>query len=276
MKTARAVAVIALTAGSAAAADWEASAWVGPTFPLYEQSFTLDPRAITGPGGVTVDQEGVFRLDGKGGISFGGSLAVYPIPILGIEGRIDTADVDVTTGGVTYGVRANVPPFGNVRSEIAFTEGEGDLDRLLPLSLNLRLRTPGSLSAYASGGVSYLPGFHFVIHQPLELAIGDGPLLPLGEVTLPAEASPEREGEGRWGWNVGGGLQVSVAPRVKLHGDVRYFHFQRQTLTWGDPEGTGAISGLAEEIVDAVAGELEPARFNPTFFQATAGVALTF
>jgi opacity protein-like surface antigen len=144
------------------------------------------------------------------------------------------------------------------------------------LSLNLRLRTPGPLSAFASGGVSYLPGFRFVIRQPVEAAIGDGPLIPVGEVELPAEALPEREGEGRWGWNVGGGLQVSVAPRVKLHAEARYFHFQRQTLTWGEPAGSGALSGLARDLVEAVAGELEPARFNPTFFQATGGIAFSF
>lgn len=27
-----------------------------------------------------------------------------------------------------------------------------------------------------------------------------------------------------FGWNVGGGLMVSVAPHVALRGDVRYFH----------------------------------------------------
>ena len=275
MKTACAVALLALAPG-AGAADWEAAAWAGPTFPLYEQSFTLDPRAITGVGGITVDPEGVYRLDGEGGISFGGSLSFYPVPILGFEGRIDTADVDVATGGVRYIVRGNVPPFGTIRTTLVFTEGEGDLDRLLPLSLNLRLRTPGSLSAFASGGVSYLPGFRFVIRQPVEAELGDGPLIPLGEVTLPAEALPEQEGDGRWGWNVGGGIQVGVAPRVKLHADARYFHFQRQTLNWGEPEGSGALSGIAGQIVEAVAGELEPARFNPTFFQATAGVAVTF
>jgi hypothetical protein len=276
MKTACAVALLALAAPPAGSADWEFAAWAGPTFPLYEQSFTLDPRGITGVGGITVDPEGVFRLDGEGGISFGGSLSFYPSPILGFEGRIDTADVDVATGGVRYVVRGNVPPFGTIRTTLVFSEGEGDLERLLPLSLNLRLRTPGSLSAFASGGVSYLPGFRFEIRQPVEAEIGDAPRIPLGEVRVPAEAQPGQEGEGRWGWNVGGGIQVSVAPRVRLHADARYFHFQRQTLTWGEPEGTGALSGIAREIVEAVAGELEPARFNPTFFQAAAGVAVSF
>jgi opacity protein-like surface antigen len=276
MKTPTAVALLTFAAASASAAGWEATVWAGPTFPLYEQSFALDPRAITGVGGITVDQEGVFRLDGNGGISFGGSLAFYPVPAVGIEGRIDTADVDVSTGGVQYVVRTSVPPFGNVRTSVVFSEGEGDLERLRPLSLNLRLRTPGSLSAYASGGVSYLPGFRFVIRQPVEVAVGDGPSIPVGEVEVPAEALPEREGDGRWGWNAGGGVQFGVAPRVKLHVDVRYFHFQRQTLNWGEPEGSGALGPIARDLVEAVAGELEPARFNPNFFQATGGIALSF
>jgi opacity protein-like surface antigen len=264
-----------LAALPAAAGDWEVAAWAGPTFPGFEQSFEFDPGRVTIPG-VIVDEAGVFRMDGRGGIAFGGSLAFHPVPVLGIEARLDTADVDVTTSGAQYDLRANVPPFGPVRATVAFTEGEGDLERLTPVSLNLRLRAPGPLGLFASGGVSYLPGFRFEIRQPVEAALGDGPLLPIGEVTLPAEALPGEEGEGRWGWNVGGGLQVQVAPRVRLLAEGRYFWFQGQTLFWGEPEGSGALAGIPGEIVRQIAGELEPVQFKPTYWQATAGVALRF
>lgn len=276
MRIPAAAVALALSAAAAPAADWEAAAWAGPTFPSFEQSFSFDPGSITFPGGIVVDNAGVFRMDGSGGIAFGGSLAFHPVPIVGIEGRLDTADVDVATQGARYELRANVPPFGQVRTTLAFTEGEGDLERLLPLSLNLRLRTPGPLGLFASGGVSYLPAFRFEIRQPVEATIGDAPLIPIGEVTLPAEALPEAEGEGRWGWNVGGGLQVRVAPRVRLMAEGRYFRFQAQTLIWGEPEGSGALNGLQREIVRQIAGELEPVQFNPTFWQATAGIALAF
>ena len=273
MKTALA---LLLAATGVQAAEWEAAVHAGPTFPFYEQSFEFDPGGITGPGGVTIDEHGVFRLEGRGGIALGASLAFHPVPALGLEARVDTADVDVTTGGASYDVRANVPPFGQLSTTVAFTEGEGDLERLRPLSLNLRLRSPGDFGVFASGGVSYLPGFRFVIRQPIEASLGDGPLVPVGEVGLPAEALPEEEGDGRWGWNAGGGLQWRVAARVRLQAEGRYFRFQRQTLFWGEPEGTGPLNALQRDLVRQITADLEPARFNPTFFQATAGVALSF
>ena len=95
-------------------------------------------------------------------------------------------------------------------------------------------------------------------------------------MTCPRRRSPGQEGEGRWGWNAGGGVQWRVAPRVRLLAEGRYFWFQSQTLFWGEPEGSGALAGVPGEIVRQIAGELEPVQFNPTYWQATAGVALTF
>ena len=261
---------------AATAADWEAAIFAGPTFPFYEQSFEFDPGSITGPGTIVVDEQGVFRLDGNGGLSVGASLAFYPASAFGLEARIDTADVDVGTEGARYDVRANIPPFGNLRTTVAFTEGEGDLERLRPLSLNVRLRTPGTLSAFASGGASYLPGFRFVIRQPIEASLGDGPLVPVGEVSLPAEALPDEEGDGRWGWNAGGGFQWTAGPRVKVFAEGRYFYFQRQTLFWGEPQGSGTLDVLQRDLVRQITEDLEPVRFNPTFFQATGGISFSF
>ena len=130
--------------GSAARADWEIAVHGGPTFPFYEQSFEFDPGPLAGPCGQVISQEGVYRLDGSGGISLGAALAFHPHSALGLELRLDTADVDVRTGGVSYQLRVAVPPFGNITTDVAFTEGEGDLERLRPVSLNLRVRSPGT------------------------------------------------------------------------------------------------------------------------------------
>ena len=63
---------------------------------------------------------------------------------------MDTADVDVRTGGVRYRVRVALPPpIGQLTTNVDFTEGVGDLERLRPLSLNLRLRSPGVLRVLA-------------------------------------------------------------------------------------------------------------------------------
>jgi hypothetical protein len=67
------------------------------------------------------------------------------------------------------------------------TEGTIAIDRLLPVSLNLRYRGGGRVGFVASAGVSYLPSLDFAVTQELGIgAIGgvDGIELP----TLPLEA----------------------------------------------------------------------------------------
>src|SRR5687768_1426464 len=137
-KLSPAAAVMLLTLVPEAHADWEIAIHGGPTFPFYQQSFTFDPGPIGGGAGEVVSQEGLYELDGRGGISAGAALSFHPHESFGLELRLDTADVDVRTGGSRYRVRVAVPPFGIVDSTIAFTEGEGDLERLRPVSLNLR------------------------------------------------------------------------------------------------------------------------------------------
>lgn len=263
--------------GPDAGAEWQAAVWAGPTFPFYEQSFSFDPGPIGGGAGTVISQEGLYRLDGSGGISLGASLAYHPHPAVGVELRVDTADVDVVTGGSSYGVRIAVPPFGTINSTVAFTEGEGDLERLRPLSLNLRVRSPGTVRVTASGGVSYLPTFRFAIRQPIEAGLGSsGPQFEVAEIVVPAEALPEQEGDGRWGINGGIGFQHRIGARLQVQADGRYFRFQRQTLHWGEPQGTGALTPVQDELVREITSRLDPVRFNPTFFQATVGVALSF
>ena len=264
-------------AASDARADWEVAIHGGPTFPFYEQSVAFDPGPITGAGGAVITQTGEYRLDGQGGLALGAALAYHPHPAVGLELRVDTADVDVVTGGSSYRVRIPLPIFGTVDSTVSFTEGEGDLERLRPVSLNLRLRSPGTFRVTASGGVSYLPEFRFAIRQPVAagLAAG-GPQVEIAEVVVPAEARPGEEGDGRWGINGGVGIQYAIGPRLQLIADGRYFHFQSLTLYWGEPETTGALLPAQDQVVDEIAARLDPARFNPTFFQATVGIALSF
>ena len=272
-----AAALLSALTPAAARADWEVALHGGPTFPFYEQSFAFDPGPISGAPGAIVDSEGLYRLDGQGGLSFGATLAFHPHAVLGLEARVDTADVDVRTGGVRYRVRVPAPPFGTLTADVDFIEGEGDLERLRPVSLNLRLRSPGATRVTASAGVSYLPSFRFAIRQPIAAGLGPGgPQLEVAEIRLPAEALPDEDGDGRWGVNAGLGLQRRIGPRVLVLAEGRYFRFQRQTLHWGAPEGTGALTPVQDQLVEEITARLDPVRFNPTFFQATLGVAFSF
>jgi opacity protein-like surface antigen len=266
----------AFAAPVASAADWEVAVHGGTTFPFYEQSFEFDPGSVAIPG-TTVTEEGVFRLDGKGGLALGASLSVQG-RVLGLEARLDTADVRVETIGARYEISTRLPPpLPNVTTTVDLGGGDLDLERLRPVSLNLRFRSPGRTSFVASGGISYLPAFRFVVRQGVSIRL---PFLASGtdvaHITLPAEALPGDDSEGRLGWNAGAGLHYAFGPRLALVVEGRYFRFQRQTLEWGEPESSIPLPQFQAEIVRQVAERLDPVRFNPTFFQASAGLALRF
>ena len=278
------VSVVLLAVGlvpvAVSAGELELTGHLGSVFPFYEQSFEFDPGNLPGlPPGVTVEQQDILHLDGKGGLALGAGVSWQFTPWLGVEGRVDTADVSVEITGARYLIGVDLPsPLPDLSNELVLGGGDADLHRLYPLSLNLRARTSGRTRVGVSAGLSYLPSFSFVIVQratfrPLE------PLpLPAAEatVTLAAEALPEDEGEGRLGANAGLFVQVGLSERLALVAEGRYFHFRRQTLTWGLPEIDPSLPALGEALVEEIAGQLEPVDFNPTFFQVTAGLSVRF
>lgn len=262
---------------TALAGRLELSAYAGPVFPTYEQSLEYDPGPLAPPlPGASIEQRGVFRLNARGGLALGGGAAFHPWRALGLEARLDTADVRVRTQGARYRVSARLPaPLGALSTDVDLGSGDVDLQRLKPLSLNLKLRSPGS-GVSVSGGLSYLPGFRFVVRQ----AVGLGP--PFGglrtadvaRVSLRAEALPQDKEEGRFGGNACVGVRLQVRPGLFLLVEGRYFRFQRQTLHWGRLESDRALPRIEEAVVRQIAEGLEPVKFNPTFFHVTAGIAL--
>src|SRR3989304_8431697 len=148
-----------LTTAAAAAAplragEVELTGSLGYTFPFYSQTFTYDPGAVTVPiPGVSIEQNGVFELKASGGLAFGAALTFYPTSGFGVELRFDSADVTLDTRSASYTVRADLPaPLPPVVADLALTKGEANLKALTPFSLNLKLRSGGSLCFIASGG----------------------------------------------------------------------------------------------------------------------------
>ena len=265
---------------SAAAGELELGAHIGPTFPFYKQAFEFDPGVLAGlPANVSVQQQDTFRLDARGGLALGASASWQFSPWLGLEGRLDTADVRVRITGARYLIRVDLPtPLPDLASELDLSSGDADLHRIHSVSLNLRARTAGRTRVGASAGLSYLPSFRFVIAQGVRLQPREPLPLPAttARVTLPAEALPAQKDQGRLGFNAGAFVQVGVGERLALVADGRYFHFRRQTLFWGNPEIEPRLPVVEQTIVEEIAGRLDPAEFNPTFFQLTAGLALRF
>src|SRR5260370_39318661 len=96
---------------AASAGDIELAGYAGPAVPFYDQTFRYDPGTLVSPfRGVTIQQQGVFRLEAKGGLAFGGGLAWYVVGPLGLAARIDTAGADVRTTGAPYPVSVALPP----------------------------------------------------------------------------------------------------------------------------------------------------------------------
>jgi hypothetical protein len=271
-------AVAALCPGWAAAGELELTVRAGKVVPFYEQSFHLDPSPFlqaTFPG-ITAQAVQDLRLEGHGGLALGGGLTWYVAGGFGIEARVDTADVSVTATDALVRLRIPLfPPLPPLTTDIVIP-AETDLERLKPVSLNLKARTGGPFRVYASGGVSYLPSLRFTVHSTFRTAAPIlGAPIDLARLSLRAEAQPEGEGEGRLGYNAGGGFTWPLGSHVSLEADARYFGFRAQTLVWSSEPGV-TLSPVEQQLVRQLLDTVGESRFNPNFFQATGGLSLRF
>jgi hypothetical protein len=263
---------------AARAGGLEVFAQLGPDFPFYNQAFQYDPGPLSAPiPGSSIEQKGIFRLDARGGLGLSGGAALALGRTLAVEARLDTADVRVRTQGAVYRVRATLPaPLPAVSTDVDLGSGRVDLQRLKPLSLNLAVRSRGSPGAGLSAGLSYLPGFRFVITQALGLGVPGLDLrqpIEVARIAMRAEALPEHVGESRFGFNAGASARIRLGPRLWLVGEGRYFHFRRQTLNWGPAESDRSLSAIESAVVRQIAEGLDPVQFHPTFFHAIVGIA---
>jgi hypothetical protein len=274
---------LALGAAPMAAADgWELTVSAGKVIPFYGQTFEYDPGTPAPPiPGTTVEQRGAFTLDARGGLALNAALARELGRHVALELRLDTADVSVDTVGARYRLAVNLPaPLPPLSTEVDLGTGTVDLERLRPVSLNLKLQGGERTRVSVSAGASWLPGFRFAVDQGIGVGLptlsGSRLSLDVARVTLRAEALPSERGQGRLGGNVGLTVEVPLGRRAALVLDTRYFHFQEQTLQWGRAEATSRFPALEESLVRQIESRLEPVVFNPAFFHASLGLGLRF
>ncbi len=273
-------AVVTLLPAVAVAGGLELAGYLGRAVPTYSQSFSYAPESIPLPfPGVSVEQSGAFGLDASGGIVFGAGLTWFLADAVGIEGRIDTADVDIETTAPSFVVRVDLPsPFPDLSTDVVLDPAEVSLKRLRPLSLNLVLRTPGPVGLRVSGGASFLPDAELTVVQSVGLA--GTPLdiffdrIDVATLPIRAEASPA-EGGLRLGGNAGVGLQLRLGERLRLLGEARVFLFGAQTLQWSRVPDV-ELSVLEELALDEIEDQLEPIEFDLRFFNVTVGLAYSF
>jgi hypothetical protein len=257
----------------------ELAGYVGPVIPVYEQSLRLDPSGLVLPGGGVVPGGQAIGLKATGGNAVSGALTLYLADAIGIEVRLDTAELDLEVSGATYRVVVDLPaPLPDATGDLELGSGPMDVERVRPLSLNLKLRTPGRLRLALSGGLSYLPELRVASAQAVRLRAAQVPGVPAGAILatvgLRAEAVPDEEENGRFGANAGLGLQLQLGSHVWLVGEGRAFLFRRHRLEWQRAGGT--LTPLEQTLASELERRLEPVDFNPNYFQATAGLALAF
>ena len=269
------VAIFLGTAVTASAQGWEVSILAGWTAPTFEEQFVFSPDIDLPdiPGG-SIRQDGEFALKAKGSFAFGGSVSYFFNEHVAIEGRIDTIDFDIDTVGPRFEANVDlVPGLPLATAVLDVGLGTVNVERLFPLSLNLKARTGGTARFVASGGLSYLPRVRFDAFQPVSLSfVGFGlPAVELASVVL--EAGAVDSGESRWGFNFGAGVEIQVSPNVAIIGDVRVHSFQSQTFMWQRSEEP---SSPIEEILIEELEKLPPIEVELIYFQATGGVAFRF
>jgi hypothetical protein len=280
MRKALLLLVVALAAApSLAAAELELTGYGGYTFPFYSQTFKYDPGPVTVPiPGVSVEQGGSFELKASGGPAFAGGIAFYVTDGFGFEVRYDHADITVETQSSSYTVRMGFPaPLDPVVADLALTEGTVDLHAAAPLSLNLKLRTGGSVKLTASGGASRLGDLQLTAEQTIGLGVVLFDLVQdtVQVGTIGVQATAAAETGSSWGGNLGLGLQIPIGERAALVFEARGFYFPKRTVEW-EPVLDRPLTDIEEDLLERVQERLPAVEFAPWWVQATVGFSIRF
>jgi len=261
----------------AVAGELELTGYAGYTFPFYSQTLQYDPGPVTVPiPGVTVEQGGTFALEASGGPAFAGGVAFYVTGGFGFEVRYDRADITVETQASSYTVRVGLPaPLDPVVADLALAEGTADLKAAAPFSLNLKLRTPGSVKLTVSGGASRLGDLEFQVQQTIGLGVIafnlDQSNIQVGTIGVKATSVAEST----WGGNLGLGLQIPIGEHGALVLEGRGFYFPKRTVEW-QPVVDRPLSAIELALLARLQERLPPVEFEPWWVQATVGFAIRF
>jgi hypothetical protein len=261
----------------AGAAEFEVTGYAGYTFPFYSQTFKYDPGPVTVPiPGVTVDQGGSFSLEASGAPAFAGGAAFYLTGGLGLEVRYDHADLTVDTKAASYTVRLGLPaPLPPAVIDVALAQGTADLKAAAPFSINLKLRTPGSVRFYLSGGASHLGDLQFTVEQEVGLGVTVFNLQKNNVKISKIGVKGTAVAESSWGGNLGVGLQIPIGSHGAIVLEGRGFYFPKRKVEW-TPEVDRALSAIELALLARLQERLPAVEFEPWWVQATAGFAVRF
>ena len=173
-------------------------------------------------------------------------------------------------------MRVGLPaPLDPVVADLALAEGTADLKAAAPWSLNLKLRTPGSVRLTVSGGVSRLGDLEFTVQQTVGLGVIafdlDQSNIKVGTIGVKGTSVAESA----WGGNLGLGLQIPIGEHGALVLEGRGFYFPKRTVEW-EPVVDRTLSAIELALLARVQERLPPVEFEPWWVQATVGFAIRF
>jgi hypothetical protein len=279
-KTLAALVAALATAGLAGGAELELTGALGHSFPFYDQTLPYDSGPIDIPiPGLEIDQGGEFQLKASGALVFGGAATFYASEGIGLELRLDSADMSVDTVANTYTVHADLPPpHDPVTAELQLDRDQADLKALTPWSFNVKVRSAGeSVRLTASGGLSRLGNVDFAIEQTVSLGVVAVNLetSELEIATIRLRAASAAEAESSWGGNLGLGIQIGVGERGALVLEGRAFYFLKRTYEW-ERATDEALPPLHQSLLERVLDRLDPVEFAPWWAQVSVGLAIRF
>lgn len=263
------LALLALGAAPGEASGFEVAVFTGPAIATYKQTLSLSGG---GPqfqfARLKVKDEPT--LDAQGGLSLGLAATFFLSDSFGLEGRVDSVDIDLQSFGGNYTLELG--PAGSPVSTLPVTLGTGEinLQRVRPMSLNLRFQSQGRVGLGLSGGVSYLPKVDLEALPTLTVANLNASF-PVSLTAVPVNPDETRH----LGVNAGLTLQIKIAGGFALVGEARGFAFRRSELKWVSSQ-TGALSAVEQQLLGSIASGIELARFTPGYWAARGGVAFRF
>jgi hypothetical protein len=260
---------VASTATLSEASGFEVAFFTGPTIATYKQTF-----AFTGGSPqvqfARLTVKDAPTLDANGGLAYGASATFFLSDSFGLEGRLDSVDIDLQSFGGNYTLELGPP--GSPVSTLPVTLGDGqtDLQRVKPLSLNLRFQSQGRVGIGLSGGISYMPAIGINAAPTLTVANLNASF-PISLTATPVNPDQTHH----MGFNGGVTVQIKIAGGFALLGEARGFTFKRSELKWQSKQ-TGALSTVEKALLESIAAQLEIPQFTPGFWAARAGLAFRF
>ena len=262
--------MVAAGAGPGQASGFEVAVFTGPTIATYKQTFSFvggSPQfqlaRLNVKDAPTLESQG-------GGLAYGLSATFFLSNTFGLEGRVDSVDIDLQSFGGNYTLELGPAGAPVSTQPVTLGVGETDLQRIRPLSLNLRFQSQGRVGIGLSGGISYMPAIDITALPTLTVA-NLSASFPVSLTATPVNPDQTRH----MGFNGGVTVQVKIAGGFSVVGEARGFTFKRSELQWQSTQ-TGALSTVEKALLSSIATQLQIPEFTPGFWTARAGLAFRF